>query len=143
MAPEEDGNIAPPVPYVGSMRISPAKYWLRRIRRRVQSLAKSMESRMTRFLFVQALALAALALSVGCFSSSEPKTCAEADCEPDIEFCRFFGSDTLEPPTASCAAFPDACAATKTCECLVDEESFPAARCDTDGELLVVTIPAG
>ncbi len=87
------------------------------------------------------LALAALAAFAGC--SSEPTSCDEAACDPASQYCRFFGSDTLAPPSASCAEIPEACAAGPTCECVLDEENDSIATCEVDGELVVVTIPGG
>jgi hypothetical protein len=87
--------------------------------------------------------LSAIVLALAAACSSGPTTCAEAACDPDTQFCRFFGSDTLAPSTATCADLPEVCAAARTCDCLLAEEADTVATCRTDGDLLVVTIPGG
>lgn len=84
-----------------------------------------------------------LALGGAAACSGGPSSCEEAGCDPETQFCRFFGSDTLEPPTASCAAIPPACEEDLSCECLVEEEADSLASCDENGGLFRVIIPGG
>lgn len=76
----------------------------------------------------------------GCVS--EPSSCEEAECDPAIEFCLLFGSDTLEPSSASCRPFPDACAEAATCECLLEDQDA-IATCEEDNGAFSVVVPGG
>lgn len=107
----------------------------------VAAVAPALAVRGVRVLARATLVLLAMA-SAAC--SNEPQTCEEADCDPTLEFCRFFGSDTLAPSTASCSAFPAPCATEPTCECLLEnEDENSIATCDDSGDVLVMTVPGG
>lgn len=88
---------------------------------------------------VVALALAAAA---GC--SGTPSSCEEAACDPETEICRLFGSDTLEPSTASCAEIPAPCADDLSCDCLLAQEGEGSiATCEESGGVFRVIYPGG
>jgi hypothetical protein len=83
----------------------------------------------------------AIALSA---CASKPTSCEQAACDPETEYCTLFGSDTLEPSTASCFALPDECAEAPDCACmLAAEDENSIATCEETEGGIVMTVPGG
>lgn len=81
----------------------------------------------------------------------EPTSCEEAACDGETEMCVLFGSDTLEPPSASCQPLPVACEDDPTCACLDQNTGEDEANrfcldtggCSVEGDVLMVVCPGG
>lgn len=73
--------------------------------------------------------------------SSEPRSCEEAACDGATEWCRFLGSDTLAPSTASCELLPNDCPDPATCDCVLEPDAF--GTCEVVDGVVEVVIPGG